>query len=195
MDQLIQTLTDHFILQKEKLLARAGSRTQVNRERMNATLRPHMEKVALLVQDWDIDPGLLIEAAFAWARRNKHPDGPLPTMLVSVKYLSKAISNHLELPFEVVAEKRSTQVLLDKLEEAYQRSLPALERAGVDVDMVVSAPVEFRFAFAAGKFDRNAMKMMAPQLLELMARDRKTAMWLQTKGLRYETIAAAFNKI
>ena len=195
MDQLIQTLTDHFILQKEKLLARAGSRTQVNRERMNATLRPHMEKVALLVQDWDIDPGLLIEAAFAWARRNKHPDGPLPTMLVSVKYLSKAISNHLELPFEVVAEKRSTQVLLDKLEEAYQRSLPALERAGVDVDMVVSAPVEFRFAFAAGKFDRNAMKMMAPQLLELMARDRKTAMWLQTKGLTYANIANAFNKM
>ena len=195
MNELIQTLTDHFILQKEKLLARAGSRTQVNRERMNATLRPHMEKVALLVQDWDIDPGLLIEAAFAWARRNKHPDGPLPTMLVSVKYLSKAISNHLELPFEVVAEKRSTKVLMDKLEEAYQRSLPALERSGGDVSMAVAAPVEFRFAFAAGKFDRNAMQMMAPQLLELMARDRKTAMWLQTKGLTYANIANAFNKM
>ena len=195
MDQLIQTLTDHFILQKEKLLARAGSRTQVNRERMNATLRPHMEKVALLVQDWDIDPGLLIEAAFVWARRNKHPDGPLPTMLVSVKYLSKAISNHLELPFEVVAEKRSTKVLMDKIEEDYQRTLPSLERAGKDVYLLSSAPVEFRFAFAAGKFDRNAMKMMAPQLLELMARDRKTAMWLQTKGLTYENIANAFNKM
>jgi hypothetical protein len=192
--ELIQTLTDHFILQKEKLLARAGSRTQVNRERMNVTLRPHMEKVAELVQNWDIDPGLLIEAAFAWARRNKHPDGPLPTMLVSVKYLSKAISHHLELPFEVVAERRSTKVLLDKIEEDYAAHLPALERAGKDVYMMSSAPVEYCFAFAAGKFDRYAMKMMAPQLLELMARERKTAMWLQTKGLKYETIANAFNK-
>lgn len=195
MNELIQTLTDHFIHQKEKLLARAGSRTEVNRQRMNVTLRPHMEKVALLVQDWDIDPGLLIEAAFAWARRNKHPDGPLPTMLVSVKYLSKAISHHLELPFEVVAEKRSTKVLLDKIEEDYQRTVPHMDQPGRDIYMMVSVPVEFRFAFAAGKFDRYAMKMMAPQLLELMARDRKTAMWLQTKGLRYETIAAAFNKL
>lgn len=195
MNELIQTLTDHFIHQKEKLLARAGSRTEVNRQRMNVTLRPHMEKVALLVQDWDIDPGLLIEAAFAWARRNKHPDGPLPTMLVSVKYLSKAISHHLELPFEVVAEKRSTKVLLDKIEEDYQRTLPSLESSGKDVYMMSSAPVEFRFAFAAGKFDRYAMKMMAPQLLELMARDRKTAMWLQTKGLTYANIANAFNKM
>ena len=195
MNDLIQTLTDHFIHQKEKLLARAGSRTEVNRSRMNVTLRPHMEKVALLVQDWDIDPGLLIEAAFAWARRNKHPDGPLPTMLVSVKYLSKAISYHLELPFEVVAEKRSTKVLLDKIEEDYQRTMPALDRHGRDIYMMASAPVEFRFAFAAGKFDRYAMKMMAPQLLELLASDRKTAMWLQTKGLRYETIANAFNKL
>ena len=195
MNELIQTLIDHFIHQKEKLLARAGSRTEVNRQRMNVTLRPHMEKVALLVQDWDIDPGLLIEAAFAWARRNKHPDGPLPTMLVSVKYLSKAISHHLELPFEVVAEKRSTKVLLDKIEEDYQRTLPSLESSGKDVYMMSSAPVEFRFAFAAGKFDRYAMKMMAPQLLELMARDRKTAMWLQTKGLTYANIANAFNKM
>jgi hypothetical protein len=194
MNKLIQTLTDNFILQKEKLLARAGSRTQVNRERMNVTLHPHMEKVALLVQDWDIDPGLLIEAAFAWARRNKHPDGPLPTMLVSVKYLSKAISHHLELPFEVVAEKRSTKVMMDKIEEDYQRTLPALEKAGKDVHMMVSSPTEFRFAFAASKFDRYAMQMMAPQLLELMARERKTTMWLQTKGLKYETIANAFNK-
>jgi hypothetical protein len=195
MNELIQNLIDHFILQKEKLLARAGSRTEVNRQRMNVTLRPHMEKVALLVQDWDIDPGLLIEAAFAWARRNKHPDGPLPTMLVSVKYLSKAISHHLELPFEVVAEKRSTKVLMDKIEEDYQRALPALERAGKDVYLMSSAPVEYCFAFAACRFDRYAMKMLAPQLLELMARDRKVTMWLQTKGLRYETIANAFNKL
>jgi hypothetical protein len=39
------------------------------------------------------------------------------------------------------------------------------------------------------------MQMMAPQLLELMARERKTAMWLQTKGLTYANIAKAFNKM
>jgi hypothetical protein len=70
-----------------------------------------------------------------------------------------------------------------------------MDQPGRDIYMMVSAPVEFRFAFAAGKFDRYAMKMMAPQLLELMARERKTAMWLQTKGLKYETIANAFNKM
>jgi hypothetical protein len=116
-------------------------------------------------------------------------------MLVSVKYLSKAISHHLELPFEVVAEKRSTKVMMDKIEEDYQRTLPALEKAGKDVYMMVSSPTEFRFAFAASKFDRHAMQMMAPQLLELMARERKTAMWLQTKGLTYANIAKAFNKM
>ena len=159
-------------------------------------LDPHMMKMAAIVQDWDVDPALLIEATFAWARKNRHSDGPMPNMLCSVKYLSKALAYHLELPFEVILEKRSVSATMDKIEEDYAKLMPAMIAVGSNVHMMNSFPVEFRFALVATKtFDKFSMKQMAPSVLELMARDRKVAMWLNTKGLRYESIARAFNAL
>jgi hypothetical protein len=153
-----------------------------------------MGKMEAVVQDWDVDPALVIEAAFAWARRNRHSDGPMPNMLSSAKYLSKALSFHLELPFEAIAERRSTLVTMSKIEEDYIRLKPAMLATGVDVHMMNSFPVEFRFALAATEtLDKFSMKQMAPSVLELMSANRKVAMWMNTKGLKYESIAKAFN--
>lgn len=153
-----------------------------------------MEKLAELVKDWDVDPGLVIEAAFAQARRNKHPDGPLPNMMLSVKWLSKALSLHLELPWEVIAEKRSSSVLIEKLDEEYEKMLPEMLRCGDDIHMMNSYPVEFRFVVVATRtFNRFSMKQMAPSLLALMAGNRKVCVWLESKGLTYGGIAKAFN--
>jgi hypothetical protein len=161
---------------------------------MRVTLAPHMEKVAAVVAEWDIDPAVLIEAAFAWAKKSRHPDGPLPNMLTSVKYLTNALCWHLELPREAIIEKRCNRTLLTKLDEDYKLNLEAIRLMKVPLSFLTSYPVEHRYYLAACRCDRDEMRQMAPAVLERMAKNKLTAMWLASRGISYEGVAAAFNK-
>ena len=195
MTATVEVLTSNFIHQKEMLMERSGVRMQLNRERMSLTLAPHMEKVAAIVAEWDIDPGVLIEAAFAWARKNRHPDGPLPNMLTSVKYLTNALCWHLELPREAIIEKRCNSTILTKLNESFDMTRASLAGSPAgSLPFLSSYPVEHRFMLALLLLDRDAMKQLAPQVLEQMAKDKLAAMWLVSRGVKYEGVAAIFNR-
>lgn len=194
MTDITQKLVSSFIHQKERLMERSGVRMKLNWERMSLTLAPHMEKVATIVAEWDIDPGVLIEAAFAWAKKNRHPDGPLPTMLTSVKYLTNALCWHLELPREAIIEKRCNKTILTKLDEAFDQTVESLKDSAVPLSFLSSYPVEHRYYLAICRLERDEIKQLAPQVLERLANDKLAAMWLASRGIKYEGVAATFNK-
>jgi hypothetical protein len=151
--------------------------------------------MASVVHDWDVTPDILMEAIFDWAKFNKHPDGPMPNMLFSSKYLTKALSNYLQVPYEVVVDKRSAKLFLERRDFEFTRMRQELERAGVtDVTTATSYPVEVRYLIAVHRMDMESMFYMAQELLAMMSADRRVTKWLAHRGVLYERVAAQFNK-
>ena len=194
-DNLVDALTAGYIYHKERLVKDAGSSRKLDVERMQTLMRPRMEAMARLVRDWDIEPDMLMDAAFAWARRNRHPDGPLPTMFLSVKYLTKAVSNYLQIPYEAVMESRGVALFLERSDYEYTRSRNELRDAGVsDLVTATSYPVELRYVMAVEKLDMTTAFYLAEELLRVMAEDRRVRLWMEHRGCKYELVAAHFNK-
>lgn len=192
---LVTRLLDNYIYQKAKLLEDAGYRGKLDERRLRSLMLPRIEKMASVVHDWDVQPDILMEAIFDWAKFNKHPDGPMPNMLFSSKYLTKALSNYLQVPYEVVVDKRSAKLFLERRDFEFTRMRQELERAGVtDVTTATSYPVEVRYLIAVHRMDMESMFYMAQELLAMMSADRRVTKWLAHRGVLYERVAAQFNK-
>jgi hypothetical protein len=192
---LVTRLLDNYIYQKAKLLEDAGHHGKLDERRLRSLMLPRIEKMASVVHDWDVAPDILMEAIFDWAKFNKHPDGPMPNMLFSSKYLTKALSNYLQVPYEVVVDKRSAKLFLERRDFEFTRMRQELERAGVtDVTTATSYPVEVRYLIAVHRMDMESMFYMAQELLAMMSADRRVTKWLAHRGVLYERVAAQFNK-
>jgi len=82
----------------------------------------------------------------------------MPTMLYSVKYLTSAISYYLQVPYEVVMEKRSHEAFLSRMDREFDRFRSELESAGVtDLITATSYPVETRYVLAITTLDWEAV--------------------------------------
>lgn len=194
-ENLVDSLLSNYVYQKKELLERAGAKGALNVERLSHLMRPRMEKMSVVVRDWDVRPDIIMAAVFDWARYNKHPDGPMPNMLFSVKYLTKALSNYLQVPYEVVTEKRCKSLFLEKMDFEYQRFKKELDRAGVtDLSSATSYPVEVRYLMSFNRLEFENCFFMAYELLGRMKADKRVTMWLAHRGLSYEGIAKHFNK-
>jgi len=192
---LVTRLLDNYIYQKAKLLEDAGHHGKLDERRLRSLMLPRIDKMASVVHDWDVQPDILMEAIFDWAKFNKHPDGPMPNMLFSSKYLTKALSNYLQVPYEVVVDKRSAKLFLERRDFEFTRMRQELERAGVtDVTTATSYPVEVRYLIAVHRMDMESMFYMAQELLAMMSADRRVTKWLAHRGVLYERVAAQFNK-
>ena len=194
-DTLTQRLLETYVYQKVRLLEEAGHEGRLDKERLAALSRPRMEKMAALVADWNIKPDVLMEAAFAWAKFNQHPDGPMPNMLLSEKYLTKALSHYLQVPYEVAQDRKCVGLFLQRMDFDFTRTRQELERAGVtDLSTATSFPIEIRYLMAVGRGDMEAAFYMSQELLERMSSDRRVALWLDHRGVRYERVAEYFNR-
>jgi hypothetical protein len=173
----------------------AGADGVLNTDRLRILSRPRMEKMAAVVQDWDATPEVIMAACFELARKNNHPDGPMPNMLLSVKYLTKALSEYFQVPYEAISQKRCMKVWIDRVDWDFKQTCEAFEKAGItDVVTATSYPVEYRYLMAVNKMDWNSVGLLAMETLEAMKKDRRAAMWLEHRGVRYEKVAAQFNK-
>lgn len=74
-------------------------------------------------------PGVVMEAAFARARRDRHPDGPFGNSLKSEKYLMGALSMHLDIPLEAVREGASREALVEKIDRETRKNLREMRDA------------------------------------------------------------------
>ena len=194
-ESLIDCLLTQYVYQKELLIKAAGGEGRLNRDRLKSLMRPRLERMAAVIQDWDVKPEVIMTSVFAWAKYNKHQDGPMPNMLFSVKYLTTALSNYLQVPYEVVMEKRSISAFLDRMDYEFHRFRSELERAGVtDLVTATSYPVETRYLMAVLNLDWDSVFFLSQELLETMTRDKRICLWLEHRGVRYETVAEKFNK-
>ena len=192
---LFDELLDNYVYQKVKLLEEAGMRGGINTDRLRELARPRIEKMVPVVKAWRLRPDVVMEAAFAWAKYNRHPDGPMPNMLYSEKYLAKALSNYLQVPYAVVMEKRSMKLFFERMDFEHDRFRQELERAGVtDLSTATSYPLETRYLIAVSKMDWDDAFYMAQELLELMKRDPKVDLWLNHRGVTYEAVSKLFNQ-
>jgi hypothetical protein len=194
-EHLIDSLVANYIHQKELLLEAAGVAGVLNRERLSDLMRPRIERMAELVQDWNVSPEVLMAACFEQARKNRHPDGPMPNMLFSEKYLTRSLSEFLQVPYEAVVQRKSMDAYLKRCDWDYEQTKKTLDTAGV-TDLVTAStfPVEYRYLMAITRFDMESACYLAPELLQQMAADRRTSAWLEHRGVKYERVAAQFNK-
>lgn len=194
-EALVNELVNNYVHQKQKLLLEANHRGSLDIQRLQDLIRPRMEKLASIIDSWYIDPVIILEALFAWAKYNNHPDGPMPNMLGSVKYITKAVGYYLQIPYEVVAEKKCQTLFLRRRDDAYEQVKRELSRAGVsDLASATSYPIEFRYLMGVERLDATAAFYMAQELLELMRSDLRVSRWLESRGVKYEAVAAQFNR-
>ena len=192
---LVNELLDHFVWQKESLIEASGGTGRLNHERIRTMMRPRIKKMAEVVNGWDVRPDIIMTAVFAWAKKNGHPNGPMPNMLHSVKYVTSALSHYMQVPYEVVMERRCASALLERLDFEFERCRNELERAGVtELTSASSYPVEFRYLMSILKMDVTSAFFMAQELLEVMSSDRRVKLWMAHRGVRHEVVAAQFNK-
>jgi hypothetical protein len=188
---LVTRLLDNYIYQKAKLLEDAGHHGKLDERRLRSLMLPRIEKMASVVHDWDVQPDILMEAIFDWAKFNKHPDGPMPNMLFSSKYLTKALSNYLQVPYEVVVDKRSAKLFLERRDFEFTRMRQELERAGVtDVTTATSYPVEVRYLIAVHRMDMESMFYMAQELLRAGQNLRSGAVSRHEEMVEHQSRAA-----
>lgn len=193
-------LLTHYLFQKFKLLERAGKREPQTQcwDRAVIAYGPHMEKVAELIRNWDIEAGLLMEACFAWAKKNRHPNGPLPNMLTSQKYLTNALMHHLELPYEVLQDRKALDYLMGDLDKLFEETQAALSACDDYALMTLTSyPLEHRLLIAWGRVPKasDVVRHLAPDLLERAANDRKLDLWLRRRNMAYEDLASFYNQI
>ena len=194
-------LLTHYLFQKFKLLERAGKREPQTQcwDRAVIAYGPHMEKVAELIRNWDIEAGLLMEACFAWAKKNRHPNGPLPNMLTSQKYLTNALMHHLELPYEVLQDRKALDYLMQDFDQSFEETRAAfVGRSSDDLLMTTSYPLDHRVLLAWTQprdSHGEVLLHLTPELLERIAGNRKLDLWTRHRGMPYEALAAAYNEI
>lgn len=193
MSPKAEELLEQFILQKYLLLKRAGVTKKLEWDLAVRSFGKVMEEVATIIQDWDVTPALLMESVFAQARKQKFPNGPMPNMLKSVKYLTAALSNYLELPTEAIRDRQTMARLFASLDEAYATSQSKLCDTPTKVAMHSSEPVEFKFLRLKEMGDSDMARMLAPLLLRKMEGNGKLSAWMETKGCGYCTVAESYN--
>lgn len=177
-----------------ELVKASGVRQLPNVDRLMSLFAPHAEAMAAVIADWQVSPETVMAAAFEMAKMNRHPNGPMPNMLKSAKYLTKAISEYLQIPYEAVVEKKSAKVFLDRLDFELSKYRDHLTARGItDLVSTTSYPLEIRFILALERMDREAMFLMSDELLRLMTEDRRVTTWLNHRGVTYEKLAALFN--
>jgi hypothetical protein len=143
-----------------------------------------------------VEPSTIIEAAFAWAKRNRHPDGPMIQMLANRKYLLNALSYHLEVPKEAIMERRCKATILERMDDAFMDTCARAMQTDVDLEMQVALPVEHRYVMAMHGGYTYSAKLMAPQVLDRLKGGANPLLryWLAQRGYPYEAIAEHFNK-
>ncbi len=192
MSPLAEELLLEFLHQKKLLFRMAGAKyTPVpNWPRAVQVWGKHMEEIARIVRDWDMPASVIIPAAFEQAKRNRHPDGPQMNMLKSEKYLTNALSYHLELPVAVVVERRSAALMLEIMDKEFSEVVFPPDLLAFTVEDAC-----FRYVEARRRGEDYAAACLAPYVLQRISDDRRMDKWLEHRGYPFMDIAIHYNHI
>lgn len=208
-------LCDHFVYQKNLALERAGvdltSRTPMEASKAWMLYGDAMEKMAKIIEQWDADPGVAMEACFAYSRSKRHADGPQLNMLGSAKYLLQAVAYHLEMPKDAVVDMMSKEAVVRRLakdaanyEATLRRSMVQMwgsddpaqlhdTTKAIEINMVASVPALYRFLLCPTS--RPLGLALIPEILEDLRVNAKQRLWAQHCGWSYRGMATYYRVI
>ena len=190
MRKLAEELLLEFVWQKADLARSAGVKNtpMPNWNRCVHIWGKHMEPIAKLVEDWNIPPAIIMQAAFDQAKRNRHPDGPQMTMLKSEKYLTQALAMHLELPVAAIRERRGMTIIMEIMDKEFHDVIfpPDL------LLFTVESPC-FRYVEARRRGEELVAAALAQNVLQRVSEDRRMDVWLSHRGFPYMEIAKHYN--
>lgn len=219
-------LVDQFVYQKNLALERAGvdlyGRAPMSPEKVWNLYGDAMTKMAAIVEAWGTDPGVTMEACFAYSRSKRHMDGPQLNMLGSAKYLLSAIAYHLELPRDAAADMVSKESMVKQLAKealAYEAQLRKhltqrhgsddpwvlhTDAGALDMSMVTSVPALYRFLLCPIRHPEPpdfAVKpnplglLLIPEILGTLRVNAKQRLWANHLGWTYRGLAGYYHII
>ena len=182
----------HLIIDaKTKILESHGSTSSFNMpvEQLEESWGVHLDRLARMVEGWGLPPETVVEAIFTWAvKKLRHPQGPMPTQVGSYKYASAAVSDYLQLrrPLHGVV----LMIVMARIDDRWNAFLASVSKSGDPVG-ITGAPVSFRWL--AAKLLGADFNEVGQELLADMERDSITRLWLEQRGVTYETVADDYN--
>ena len=192
MNSVSEELLLEFIHQKAQLARSAGVKHTPVPTWSRAVLLwgKHMDAVAAVVQDWGIAPAIIMQAAFDQAKRNRHPDGPQVNMLKSDKFLTNALSMHLNLPVAAIRERRSHSLLMEIMDKEFSDVIFPPDLMGFTIEDAC-----FRYAEARRRGEDITAVMLASDVLARVTADRRMDAWLTHRGYPFMDIAHHYNSV
>lgn len=215
-------LCDHFVYQKNLALERAGvdlaTRTPMSAQKAWTLYGETMEKMSKVLSQWDADPGVVMEACFAYSRSKRHAEGPQLNMLGSAKYLLQAIAYHLEVPKDAAMDMMSKEAMLRHLakdaanyEATLRQSMRQMWGSDdpaqledptkvIEINMITSVPTLYRFLIYPKRllvFPKiHPMGLThIPEILETLRVDAKQRLWAERCEWTYLGLAGYYRVI
>ena len=212
---LPQLLCELFIYQKTLALERSGMDPEripkIPNEKAWQLYGDAMTKMAVIVEKWNTDPAIMMEACFAYSRSKRHMEGPQFSMLGSPQYLLQAIAYHLEIPKEAAADMVSKDAMIRRLaseagkHEASIRRFLVLtygsddrshlmtEKAAVELSMLNAVPPLYRFLYNV--LSRPLGIALIPDVLVDLRSNAGQRLWAQHCGWSYRGMADYYRVI
>lgn len=194
-------LLEAWLYQKTLVQKRAGMPGNLMQwERAVALWGPPMERIASMIEPWDVSPGLIMEAAFASSRRKGHSQGPFLNAMFNERFLKQALSEHLDIPMERVLQMTRTSEIIAAIDRDYTRLLPSmLEVASINELDLLSAPnfpsvYRFFLLHSVGACKEvGIMRALAVDAIEEVEHDHRVLLWLGSRGISYDDLATVAN--
>lgn len=208
-------LVRQFLHQKHLSLERTGmdmtQRKPMSETKAMSLYGDKLAKTAAIVAEWSADPGVLMESCFAYARSNRHMDGPQLNMLGSRSYLMKAIAYYMELPREAAEDLMSKTAMLKRMDSEAALYAAAIKRhmllsfddtdplALMDPDkamgLAMHATIPAVYRFFACPMSPTLGASLIPEILESLRVSARMRMWVEARGWTTRCLAALYHSI
>lgn len=193
-------LLNAYVFQRSKLMESHGIKPPANFYELTSKLcRDPLTKSAELIAPWDVPAGVVMEAAFSYAKSLGHASGPMLNMLSSEKYIVNALSRHFALPAEVVKKATSRTELIRGADQAFADASSAILRHLKDdpskFDFLTTYPAVFRLyvAMLSGRGVDSMMQLARDAIMEI-EHDQVMLEWLRSRNITYDQVAEIANQ-
>lgn len=191
-------LLEAWLYQKSLVMKRAGlAPTLMQWDRAVALFGDKMEKLASLVESWDVPAGLLMEAVFTAARKKGHSQGPFINQLLGDRFLRQSLADLLDVPMEIVMKKITRSEVIAAIERDYLSCCPSLQEIALADEFgmlcATSYSPSYRFYLAVASGSKADIRALAVDTVNEIESDYRMLLWLESRGIFFDTVAKAAN--
>lgn len=193
MQSLIDIILTNIVYQKYKSLQMHGVESTLTVAKARRSWGKAASNLAEMCEKWVADPKVLVDAAWSYAKASRCPDGPMPNMLGSEKYIRKAVAHYLQLPSEAATHQLSRDYVAQRALNFHKEQVVDIRKClkdGGDIRFLTSVPALNRFIYLG---DLNFLRANAADIMREVESDPKTEILAECLGWSYKNLARAIN--